>query len=261
MSESTILVVEENSILYVSLNRPKVHNAFNPEMIAALTDIFTNVGKNIRALILRGEGASFSAGADLNWMKSMVNYKLRDNIADSKKLFEMFEAGLNCPCPVVGRLHGNVMGGALGLAAICDVGVAESATRFCFSEVKLGLAPAVISPFVLNKVNKPNALEWMLTGCSFSSDEARQAGLIQHVGSHKEVDQILGKILNRFFQSGREAVRATKELINNHSRKVRSEMKEEVIRTIAERRVSEEGQEGLKAFLEGRKAHWKVSQP
>ena len=259
MNKSTILTVEQDSVLYVSLNRPELHNAFNPEMIAALTDVFTSIGEPIRALILRGEGPSFSAGADLNWMESMIDYKLKENVADSRKLFEMFEAGLNCPCPIVGRLHGHVMGGAIGLVAICDVAIAELTTRFCFSEVKLGLAPAVISPFVLHKMNKSRVSEWMLTGRSFGSDEAKEAGLIQYVGCSEDVDKIIEKILDRFFQSGKEAVRATKKLINSYLKSSWSEMEDEVTRTIAERRVSDEGQEGLRSFLEKREARWKVS--
>ena len=261
MASSTVLVSEKNSILYVSLHRPDVHNAFNPEMVAELTDIFSHVGEGVRALVLKGEGPSFSAGADLNWMKSMVDYQLEENIADSRRLFEMFKAGLHCPCPVIGRFHGHVMGGGLGLAAICDVGVAELATRFCFSEVKLGLAPAVISPLVLRKMRLSLVSEWMLTGRSFSSEEAREAGLIQYVGDSKEVDDTITKVLTRLLQSGQAAVRATKQLIGWGSRNDLDQVQDEVTRVIAERRVSEEGQEGLRAFLEKREAGWKVSGP
>ena len=257
MSESTILIIEKDAVLYVSLNRPHVHNAFNPEMIADLTDIFSNVGEKTRALVLRGEGSSFSAGADLHWMKSMVNYSMEENIEDSKKLFEMFEAGLSCPCPVIGKLHGHVMGGALGLVAICDVVVSDLTTQFCFSEVKLGLAPAVISPFVFRKMDRAMVFEWMLTGKPFDSKEAQKAGLVQYVGTEQEPE--IEKILDRLFQSGTEAVRATKKLIHsNCSKDSWSQIKNEVIRVIVERRVSEEGQEGLKAFLEKRKARWRV---
>ena len=259
MSRSTspaLLVTQENAILYVSLNRPDKHNAFDPETILSLTQIFSHIDDDIQALVLKGEGPSFSAGADLNWMKSMVNYKFEENLTDSQKLFEMFEAGSLCPCPIIGRLHGNVMGGALGLASICDVGVAEADTRFAFSEVRLGLAPAVISPFVLNKMNRSMASEWMLTGCSFSAIEAKESGLVQYVRPLGELDALIEKILHRLSQSGPEAVRATKALIHRHSQNSCSplHMKEEVIRTIAERRVSREGQEGVKAFLEKRKA-------
>ncbi len=253
-NEPTLLVTKQNSILYVDLNRPHLHNALNPSMIAALTEVFTHVDKSCHALVLQGRGPSFSAGADLNWMKSMVNYKFEENVADSCQLFEMFEAGLHCPCPIVGKLHGYVMGGALGLVAICDIAFAESKTRFCFSEVKLGLAPAVISPFVFNKVGCSSIVSsWMLTGQFFGPSEAKESRLIHGVGSLKEVDEMVQKTLDRFLSSGLEAVRATKKLTNgclsHYSGKSWGDIKGEVTRTIAERRVSVEGQRGLQSFL------------
>ena len=232
------------------------------KMIKALTNLFTQVDKKIQALVLQGEGPSFSAGADINWMKSMINYKLEENLIDSKNLFEMFEAGLCCPCPIIGRFHGNVIGGGLGLASICDIGVAESSTRFCFSEVRLGLAPAIISPFILNKLKRSLATEWMLTGHSFNATEAKEAGLINYIDDFDNLNPLIEKILNHLYQSGREAVRATKKLINSHSQPLWSAMKDQVIQTIAERRrISDEGQEGLQAFLEKRQAHWKPKKP
>ena len=254
------LTVEKKHILYVTLNRPELHNAFNPEMIESLTGVFTYVDPSIQAVILQGNGPSFSAGADLNWMKSMVNYELEENLDDSKKLFEMFEAGFHCPCPLIGKFHGNVIGGGLGLASICDIGVAASTTRFCFSEVRLGLAPALISPFVLSKVKISMVSEWMLTGQSFNSVEAKEAGLIQYSDEGNNLDSIIKNILNRLFQSGPEAVRATKELIRSYSLSSWDQMRDRVVRCISERRVSAEGQEGLRAFLEKRKAHWKADQ-
>ena len=249
-----LLVTKKDSTLYVSLNRPNKHNAFNPEMIQALTQALTHIDKNTRALVLKGEGPSFSAGADLNWLKSVVDYKFEENLKDSQKLFEMFDAGLECPCPIIGRFHGNVIGGALGLAAICDVGVAESNTRFCFSEVKLGLAPAIITPFVLSKMNRAMASEWMLTGRLFNALEAKDSGLVQYVCPFEKLDPLIEKILNRLSQLEPEAVRATKALIRRYLKNscAPQNMQEEVVKIISQRRVSQEGQKRLRAFFKKR---------
>jgi methylglutaconyl-CoA hydratase len=245
-----LVVTEENKVATVKLNRPDVRNAFHPDMISELTDAFQKLsGQALVAIVLRGEGSSFCAGADLEWMKSMIGFSLDENIKDSQKLFKMFETILNCSVPVLGRLHGHVMGGGLGLAAVCDLGFAESSTQFCFSEVKLGLAPAVISPFVMRKMNYSAAQEMMLTGDIFLGPRAVQSGLIQYSGSLNEMDQQIDQSLKSLVRAGREAVIATKKLVSQVRSLDLKTAEPLVTRVIAERRVSTEAQSRMKEFL------------
>lgn len=254
-------VDKKGTFAVVSLNRPDVRNAFHPEMIEELTRTFNddlNRDKALRAIVLRGEGKAFCAGADLGWMKSMVDFTLEQNKLDSEKLFEMFAAIRACPVPVIGKVHGFVMGGALGLVAVCDIVAAESQTQFCFSEVKLGLAPAVISSFVLEKMQVSYAHRYMLTAEVFGADEARASGLVHFTGDEKAVEKFIQTVSGLIGENGPEAVRATKGLLRTAA--VRSdweEMKSETTRVISERRVSAEGQEGLRGFLEKRSPAWK----
>ena len=166
---------EEKSIAFVTLNRPELRNAFNVEMIAEIKDAFVRLStrQDLRAIVLSGEGKSFCAGGDLNWMKDMVNYSMEQNREDAHQLFEMFESILHCHIPVIGMVHGSAFGGALGLVACCDYVIAEEKTQYCFSEVKLGLAPAVISAFVQKKCTLGHVGHFMLSGQVFSSKEAQ----------------------------------------------------------------------------------------
>ena len=257
---SFVVTETKNDIFKITLNRPEVRNAFHPEMIQQLTDAFLKA-QNAEAnmVFLSGAGKSFCAGADLDWMKSMKGYTLEENQKDSEKLFEMFEAARNCNLPVLGKLHGHVMGGATGLAAICDFAAATEETKFCFSEVKLGLVPAVISPFVLRKMQIGPAKAFMISGKMFTSAEARQAGLINFSGDMASVNQYLGDIAENLMASGREAVMATKKLINQVSQPMWNGIKQETASVIAERRVSEEGQQGLGAFFNKSAPPWKRS--
>ena len=203
----------ENNILQIKLNRPDKKNAFNPEMIEQITESFVKVNSDnsIRGVYLTGEGDCFCAGADLAWMKSMVNYSFEDNIKDSEKLHNMFLQGLNCNVPVVGFFQGYVMGGATGLVSICDIGIAQKETKFAFSEVKIGLAPAVISPFIFNKMNQNKANEFMLTGKMFDAEEALQSGLIDYTGDSSFCQETATKVLKRINSLGPEATRETKK--------------------------------------------------
>ncbi|MCB0349802.1 MAG: enoyl-CoA hydratase/isomerase family protein [Bdellovibrionales bacterium] len=260
---SDIIVKKEKFYYTVKLNRPEKHNAFTPETISELTEFFKMADKDkfAGAIVLSGEGKSFCAGGDLEWMKSAVDHTLKENMADSKKLFEMYEAAANCTLPVIGYLHGSVFGGGVGLAAICDIAVAEFDTRFCFSEVKLGLVPAVISSFVLKKMNMNKAKELMLTGEVFEAPEAMAAGLIEFSGRELEAKAYVESVLNNIGKNGREATREVKRLISQLRFSDEKSTKEESIKVISERRVSAEGQEGIKSFLEKRKPAWAWSMP
>ncbi len=247
-----------DDIFKITLARPEVHNAFHPDMIQELTEAFKAASASAARLVfLSSEGKSFCAGADLEWMKSMKDFSLEENQKDSKKLFEMFEAGRNCLVPILGRLRGHVMGGGTGLVAICDFASAEENTKFCFSEVKLGLVPAVISPFVLRKMQTSAARELMISGRVFQAPEAVQTGLLNHCGSEEQVSDYIRNIVSHILASGPEASRATKALINEVSQPLFHGLKEETARVIAERRVSNEGQSGLHAFFQKASTPWK----
>lgn len=254
-------VTEEKNIALVSLNRPEIRNAFDPSLIQKLTEIFQGFAQrtDLRAVVLSGEGKVFCAGADLNWMKSMVNYSLEQNQQDSHKLFEMFESIWNCPMPVIGLVHGAAFGGALGLMAACDYVIAEEKTQMCFSEVRIGIAPAVIAGFILQKISPGSVSHLMISGKVFSPKEVLGTGLVHDIVAETHLAEALSKTVRLFQDAGPEAVRETKKLLRKLPSLNWSETKSATSQVIAERRVSAEGQEGLKSFLEKRDPNWKVS--
>ncbi|MGZ3770907.1 MAG: enoyl-CoA hydratase-related protein [Bdellovibrio sp.] len=256
---SLVVVTELNQVAYVKLHRPEMRNAFNPQMIEELTNIFMDLQKrqDLRAVVLQGEGKTFCAGADLNWMKEMVNFSFEKNKEDSFKLFTMFETIAQCTLPIIGLVHGAAFGGALGLVAVCDEVVAEEKTQFCFSEVKLGIAPAVISAFVNRKAVAGKVRPLMLSGNVFNAHTAQQAGLVTEVVADGEGHTAVQKVLHNYLQCGPEAVRETKKLLNSLTAMTWNQQKEATATLIAERRVSVEGQEGLKSFLEKREPTWR----
>lgn len=253
-------ITEEKNVAFVSLDRPDVRNAFHPDLIKKLTTEFQALSNrnDLRAIVLSGEGKVFCAGADLNWMKSMVNFSFEQNRADSEKLFEMFEAIWNCPMPVIGLVHGAAFGGALGLIAACDYVIAEQNTQLCFSEVKIGIAPAVISNFILKKCSLGKIGHYMLSGQVFTAQQAYEAGLVQKVAPESHLAEALAHAVKNFQDAGPEAVRETKKLLRSVTDLSWSEAKAETARVISERRTSTEGQEGLKSFLEKRSPNWKA---
>lgn len=252
-------ITEEKSTAFVSLDRPDVRNAFHPDLIKKLTEEFRALGQrnDLRAIVLSGEGKIFCAGADLNWMKAMVGYSFEQNTADSEKLFEMFEVIRNCPVPVIGLVHGAAFGGALGLIAACDYVIAESQTQMCFSEVKIGIVPAVISPFVLKKCSLGAISHLMMSGQAFSAKVAYEAGLVHEVVPETHLAETLSRVVKLFSEAGPEAVRETKKLIHKVADLSWDQVKVETCRVIAERRISSEGQEGLQSFLQKRTPNWK----
>lgn len=254
-----LTVTELDFVAYVKLNRPEVRNAFNPEMIHEITQTFHEFNKrhDLRAVVLQGEGKSFCAGADLNWMQEMVNFTFHQNREDSLKLFMMFEAIAKCALPVIGLVHGAAFGGALGLIAACDEVIAEEGTQFCFSEVKLGIAPAVISAFVAHKTVPGKIRPLMLSAVVFNAHIAQQAGLVTEVVPSGEGHVAVQKIIYNYKQGGYEAIRETKKLLNDLERMTWEQLRDRTSTLIAERRASSEGQEGLKAFLEKREPSWR----
>ena len=253
-----LIVEKKDHFLSVKFNRPELHNSFYPELIRDLTKIFSKEAraKDVRAVVLSGAGPSFSAGADLKWMKSMVQLTRQQNQKDALKLYSMYESIANCPVPVIAKVHGNVMGGGVGLAAVADITLAETDTKFCFSEVRLGIAPAVISTFVLRKMKASYARDLMLTARVFDASTAFESGLVQFVGRELEVTTQLEMYLSCFRKAGQEAVRETKKLLISLNGLTDTQAKSKTTKLIAQLRTSEEGQEGLKAFLEKRSPKW-----
>ncbi len=259
----TLIAEKEKYIWKIKLNRPDVRNAFNPLMIEELTNIFrqVNEAKEVRLVTLEGEGKVFCAGADLSWMKSMINFNLDENKEDAGQLFDMFFAIRNCAVPVLGIVHGAAFGGALGLVACCDLVVAEEKAQFCFSEVKLGIVPAVISGFVLDKCQKNKVMPHMLWGNVFTAAQACEAGLIHEVATtKKQADKFAEEKIQEILEAGPDAIRATKKLLHRIEGVNWDEKRNLSTQVISERRVSSEGQEGLLSFLEKRAPEWRITE-
>lgn len=255
MSYKTLLVEEAGGVLSVTLNRPDVHNAFNDELIAEAIDLFSKPpSEGVRAIVLRGGGANFCAGADLNWMSRMVSYTHDENVRDSSLLAKMYALINECPLPVIGRIQGAAIGGGVGLVAVCDVAICAPDSKFGLSEVKLGILPAVISPYVIAKIGETHARALFLTGERFDADRALRIGLVHRVAG--DLDAALDETLKQIRTSGPEAVRECKKLIAYVAHHEPHDAVPYTIEAIASRRVSPEGQSGMSAFLQKKKAPW-----
>lgn len=255
---STVELSIQKGIAKVVMNRPDVRNAFSPEMIQELKSAFVQIQKDhsVRVVHFTGSGKVFCAGADLNYMKEIVKFGFAQNKQDAKALAEMFETIYACDVPVVAEVRGAAFGGALGLIAVSDLVVAEVGTQYCFSEVKLGIAPAVISDFVLRKVPKGLVQNWMLSGQVFDSKVAEKLGLVHQVVAESEMAATVCASLESYFAAAPMAARETKKLL----REIRPGTVEALELTtdlIASRRASPEGQEGLGSFLEKREPSWR----
>jgi methylglutaconyl-CoA hydratase len=243
---------------YLTLNRPDVRNAFNEEVIAELTTWAGNAhaDRALRVVVLAGAGKTFSAGADVQWMAKTVTYSKEENLRDAAAASAMFAAIDALPMPVVARVHGAALGGGAGLAAVCDIVVAEDQAVFGFTEVKLGILPAVIAPFSLAKIGRSAGRELFLTGARFSADRARAIGLVHAVVPPGELDATVDAYVREILTAGPEAIAAAKALIRDVWGRTLDEARPITAQAIATRRVSEEGQEGLRAFLEKRRPSW-----
>ncbi len=242
---SALRVERDGALLRIAMARPERRNAFDASLIEELGSAFGEVG-DVRAVLLTGDGPSFSAGADVEWMRSSVDLSHDDNVADALRLRAMLDAVDGCPAPVVARVQGHALGGGCGLVACCDIVVAEPGAQFAFSEVKLGIVPAVISPFALAKIGPSAARRYFVTGERFSADVALRIRLVHEIAEDAEdaVERVLGELLS----AGPEAARAAKLI-------ARAPLSaEQTAERIAVHRTSAEGQEGLRAFLEKRPA-------
>jgi methylglutaconyl-CoA hydratase len=246
---AALRVERDGEVLRVTLARPEQRNAFDAALIGELTAAFADVG-DARAVLLSGEGPSFCAGADVEWQRASIDLSYDENVEDALRLYRMLSAIDGCPAPVVARVHGYALGGGSGLVACADIAVAAADTTFGFSEVKLGIIPAVISPFVLPRIGSGAARRYFLTGERFAAETALRIGLVHEVVPAGELDDAVARVLGELETAGREAAREAKRLIRDGPRD------EETAKIAARLRAGEEGQEGLRAFLERRRPNW-----
>src|SRR5438093_727271 len=251
----------EGPVEYLTLNRPDVRNAFNEQVIAELSAWAADARaaaerREVRAAVLAGAGRTFSAGADVTWMAKTVHYTEEENLRDATAMSRMFAALDSLPVPLIGRIAGAALGGGAGLAAVCDIVVAADDAVFGFTEVKLGILPAVISPFALAKIGRSAARELFLTGARFSAARAREIGLVHAIVPADELDARVAQCVREVLTSGPEAVAAAKALIPKVWSQSAREAMPIAASAIAMRRISAEGQEGMTAFLDKRKPSW-----
>lgn len=253
-----IQIETDGKTLTVMLNRPDLHNAFNEEMIAEVTNAFEIINqREERVIVIKGNGKSFCAGADLNWMKKMKDYTEEENERDAKGLDGMFYAIYTSNKPVISYVHGGVFGGGTGILAVSDIVICHKDTKFGFTEVKLGLVPAVISSYLVKKVNYPSLREFCITGGLFDAVKAKEMGLVNYVEEdEKAMDNRLLSLKRQLFSVGPKAIEETKKLISYQLENVIEKRREMAPKVIAKVRVSKEGQEGISAFLEKRKANF-----
>ena len=252
------LLISPGPVTTLTLNRPDVRNAFNEELIAELTAWADSVPADgsIRVAVLQGAGSVFCAGADVNWMSKMVGYSREENLDDARRAAGMLLALDSVPVPLIGRIHGAALGGGSGLAAICDVVVAAEDAVFGFTEVTLGILPAMISPYVVRRVGLSAARELCLNGTRFSAARAREIGLVHEVVAAARLDLAVEHHVQLFLKAAPSAVARTKRLLGEVSGRRPADVMALTVEAIATQRVSPEGQEGLKAFLEKRAPRW-----
>jgi methylglutaconyl-CoA hydratase len=251
--------MDEGSVATVALAHPESHNALNAALIEEVTRCFEElaVEDSVRAVVLTGEGQSFCAGADIGYMRDTAGFSYEENLEDARHLATMFRTVDECPKPVVAKVAGAAIGGGVGLVAAADVAVAAEGTRFAFSEVRLGLAPATIAPFVVRKIGYSQARALFLTGERFSAGRAREMGLVHEVALAEDLDAATQDIVARLLQGGQLAQAAIKELLRQVEATEPMEALGLMTNRIAELRIGEEAQEGLGAFLQRREPRWR----
>ncbi len=262
MDYKFLKIQDSKRLREITLNRPEVHNAFNDEFISEMINIFSETAKNenIQVVVLNAEGKSFCAGADLNWMKSMINYSLEENKADSFKLVHLFDAINELPQFLLGIVQGHVFGGGLGIIASCDYVISSKNPLFCFSEVRLGLLPAVISKYVYPKMGYSHARAYMSSGLRFDAFKAKEMGLIHEISDDLVLSK--NKIITSLLKAAPEAMKATKKFVKSIDEKLFEDKKKEIkyddwsVEKISQFRIKKEGQEGMNALLNKEKPSW-----
>ena len=258
MAHGTVRLTREGAVARVTLNRPDVRNAFNDQMLEDLLEFFIAIrdDRDLRVVLLTGEGKSFCAGADLHWMKRVIAYTYEENYEDSLKLARMLREVYTCPKPVIGRVNGSAIGGGTGVVAACDIAIASEDAIFGFSETKLGLTPATISPYLLKRMGERNLREYFLTGERFSAARAAEMGLVNAVVPADQLDAAVHAKIDMILTGGPEALAVSKELIREIAERSLDENGPYTAEVISRLRISEEGQDGMNAFLDKRKPRW-----
>lgn len=253
-----IKITRDDSLLRVSLARPEKHNAFDDSLIEEISSAFRGpmLESGVRLILLEAEGKSFSAGADLEWMGKIAGFTIEENEADALRLEGMFRAIAEAPVPVIARVHGAAYGGGVGLVAACDIAIASTDARFAFSEVRLGIIPAVIAPYVLRKMAAGEFRRYALTGERFDAEEARRIGLVQLVVAPDALDAAIDRVASGLLAGGPLAQRSVKELLDALASARPAEVAGLTARWIARLRASEEGREGIQAFLQRLTPGW-----
>jgi methylglutaconyl-CoA hydratase len=244
----------------VTLNRPDVRNAFNDDVIAELTEAFSRLGQqaDVRCIVLAASGPAFCAGADLNWMRRMADYSHAENAADAAQLAEMLRVIHTCPKPTVARIQGDVYAGGMGLVAVCDVAVAVETAHFCLSEVKLGLIPATISPYVIRAMGERAAQRYFLTAERFDAPEALRIGFVHEVVAPEALDATVTRITSALLAASPHAVASCKRLVRDVAgQEISRDLVAMTVAAIADSRASAHGREGVQAFLQKRPPDWR----
>ncbi len=256
---TAIRVDVQGHVATVTMNRPEVRNAFNDEVIAELTEAFARLGEDaaVRAIVLAAEGPAFCAGADLNWMRRMADYTREENLADAAQLAFMLRTLYECPKPTIARVQGDVYAGGMGLVAACDIALSVDTAHYCLSEVRLGLIPATISPYVIRAMGPRAAHRWFLTAERFSAAEAHRIGFVHEVVAAEALDAKLAELLKALTGASPNAVRECKRLVQDVAeRDITRLLIERTVEGIADIRASDEGKEGVQSFLQKRKPAW-----
>lgn len=256
----TIQTSTDGPVVTVTLDRPDVHNAMSPQLISELTDLFNEISDRagVRVVVLTGNGRSFCAGADVASMRAAADYDYEQNVDGSQAIFDLMLAVDRCPKPVIGRINGAAIGGGVGLVSCCDIVVAVERAKFSFSEVRLGVVPAVISPLVLSKIGAGHARRLYLTGERFDAAEAYRIGLVHHVVPEEELDEAVAAQIVMLLEGAPGAQSAAKELLRTVGQLPVDEQRRYTAEMLADRRASAEGREGMSAFLQKRKPDWQT---
>ncbi len=256
----TVKLEINGPVAQVSFCRPEIHNAFNDTLIFEMTDLFKSIkeNKDIRVVVLTGEGKSFCAGADLNWMRRVKDYSFEKNLEESLALADLFYLIYSLPVPVIGRINGAAIGGGTGFVSVCDIAVAAESAKFSFSEVKIGVVPACIGPYVIKKIGEGKAREFFISGERLKAEDAYRIGLVNRWYPDDQLDAEIDKLVKTILSSGPNAIVMAKELISNAPLMKPDEFKPYTAEMIAKLRKSDEGQEGMDAFLNKRKPNWVI---
>jgi methylglutaconyl-CoA hydratase len=254
----TSLLIETGPVATVTLNRPERHNAFDEQIIAELTLAFDDLGRDesVRVIVLAAAGKSFSAGGDLNWMRRAAAHSREENIVDAEKLAAMLRGIDLCPKPTIARVHGLALAGGTGLISCCDIAFAAEEAEFAITEVRVGLVPAVIAPYLLRAIGARQMRRWALTAARMSAAEAQRIGLVHGIVPAADLDRIIAAESQSLMQGGPAAQKAAKDLIRSVARPLDAGVVAETAERIADQRASEEGREGVSAFLEKRRPRW-----